>query len=54
MMGFINIFLSEPLVSGYTTGASMHVFNSQLQHITGLGSLISTPPGLFRIPKVIK
>ncbi len=44
--------MSEPLISGYTTGAATHVFTSQLQHITGLGSLIKVPAGLFKIPRV--
>ena len=49
-LGFIAIFLSEPLISGYTTGAACHVFTSQLQHITG----VSTPskPGLWSVPQV--
>ena len=51
-LGFITIFLSEPLISGYTTGAAVHVFTSQLQHITGLGETIKVAPGLFRIPRV--
>ena len=52
-LGFITIFISEPLISGYITGAAVHVFTSQLQHITGLGLLIKVPPaGLFKIPKV--
>ena len=51
-LGFITIFLSEPLISGYTTGAAVHVFTSQLQHITGLGETIRVTPGLFRIPRV--
>jgi MFS superfamily sulfate permease-like transporter len=49
-LGFITIFLSEPLISGYTTGAACHVFTSQLTHITG----VSTPimPGLWSVPLV--
>ena len=49
-LGFITIFLSTPLISGYTTGAAIHVFSSQLKHITGLD--IDVPPGIFRVPKV--
>ena len=51
-LGFITIFLSEPLVSGYTTGAAVHVFTSQLRHIFGLR--IHTPTGLLSVPKVCK
>ena len=53
-LGFITIFLSEPLLSGYTTGAAMHVFSRQLQHITGLGEIIRVPQGHLMIPKVMK
>ena len=49
-LGFITIFLSEPLVSGYTTGAAVVVFTSQLRHIIGVDA--NVPPGLFRVPKV--
>lgn len=48
--GFISIFLSEPLVSGYTTGAAVHVFSSQLRHIFGNAN-IKAEPGLWRVPK---
>jgi len=47
-LGFISIFLSEPLVSGYTTGAAVHVFTSQLRHITGID--VNVPPGILRVP----
>ena len=53
-LGFITIFLSEPLISGYTTGAAVHVFTSQLQHITGLDDRLRVTPGVFRIPRVRK
>ena len=36
-MGFITIFLSEPLISGYTTGSAVHVFTSQIPYIFGIG-----------------
>ena len=49
-LGFITIFLSDPLVSGYTTGAAVHVFTSQLKHITGIDT--KTSPGLWRVPRV--
>ena len=51
--GFITIFLSDALVSGYTTGAAVHVFSSQLRHIVGLRSSdVMVEPGLFALPKV--
>ena len=46
-------FLSEPLVSGYTTGAAVHVFTSQLRHIVGVpSSAVRVDPGVFALPKV--
>ena len=50
-LGFITIFLSESLISGYTTGAAVHVFTSQLKHIFGM-TLDSTQSGFFYIVKV--
>jgi len=51
--GFITIFLSDALVSGYTTGAAVHVFSSQLRHIVGLSSsAVKVEPGLFALPRV--
>ena len=49
-LGFISIFLSEPLVSGYTTGAAVHVFTSQLRHITGFDP--DVPRGYLIVPRV--
>ncbi|KAB1264006.1 Solute carrier family 26 member 6 [Camelus dromedarius] len=34
--GFVVTYLSEPLVRGYTTAASVHVFVSQLKYVFGL------------------
>ena len=49
-LGFITIFLSESLISGYTTGAACHVFTSQLQHIFGL--VLERQTGILSVPKV--
>ncbi|PFX33451.1 sulfate anion transporter 1-like isoform X1 [Stylophora pistillata] len=35
-MGFLATFLSEPLISGFTTGSAVLVVNSQLKHILGV------------------
>ena len=35
-LGFLTIYLSTPLTRGFTTGASMHVFTSQVKHIFGI------------------
>ena len=49
-LGFVTIFLSESLISGYTTGAAVHVFTSQLKHIFGLQ--IPSIRGILNVPKV--
>jgi len=52
-LGFITTFLSEPLVSGYTTGAAVHVFTSQLRHLVGVPSAdVRVDPGVFSLPRV--
>ena len=35
-MGFLTTFLSDPLISGFTTGAAVHVLSSQLHSIFGV------------------
>ena len=35
-LGFVATFLSDPLISGFTTGSAVLVVVSQLQHILGL------------------
>ncbi|XP_078597079.1 prestin-like isoform X1 [Branchiostoma floridae x Branchiostoma japonicum] len=35
-LGFITIYLSDPLVSAFTTSAAFHVVNSQIKHLFGL------------------
>lgn len=35
-LGFLTSFLSDPLISGFTTGAAVHVFSSQLHAIFGV------------------
>ena len=35
-LGFVAVYLSDPLVSGFTTGAACHVFTSQIKHIFGV------------------
>jgi len=51
--GFITMFLSDALISGYTTAAAVHVFSSQLRHIIGLSSsTVSVEPEVLALPKV--
>jgi high affinity sulfate transporter 1 len=49
-LGFISIFLSESLVSGYTTGAACHVFTSQLKHVLGIDNGVH--PGILQVPRI--
>ncbi|CAH1782637.1 unnamed protein product [Owenia fusiformis] len=35
-LGFLTIYLSDPLISGFTTGAAFHVLTSQVKHMFGL------------------
>ncbi|XP_072024971.1 prestin-like, partial [Amphiura filiformis] len=35
-LGFVTIYLSEPLVRGFTTGAAVHVFTSQFKSLFGI------------------
>ncbi|ESO95832.1 hypothetical protein LOTGIDRAFT_116526 [Lottia gigantea] len=35
-LGFVTVYLSDPLISGFTTGAACHVFTSQIKHIFGV------------------
>lgn len=44
-LGFITIFLSDPLVSGFTTGAAILVGTSQMKHIFGLDIERQSSPG---------
>ena len=37
-LGFITTYLSDPLVSGFTTGAACHVFTSQIIHVFGIST----------------
>lgn len=45
------MYLTEPFISGYTTGAALHVFTSQIPSVFGL----KTPRGVqgpFKLPKI--
>ena len=35
-LGFVTIYLSEPLTRAFTFGASIHVFSSQIKHVFGI------------------
>lgn len=45
------MYLTEPFISGFTTGAAIHVFTSQIPSIFG----VKSPSGIsrtFRLPKM--
>ncbi|XP_070557774.1 prestin-like [Ptychodera flava] len=39
-MGFVTVYLSTPLVRGFTTGAACHIFTSQIKFLFGLSDYI--------------
>ncbi|XP_044279152.1 prestin isoform X2 [Varanus komodoensis] len=46
--GFVAIYLTEPLVRGFTTAAAVHVFTSQLKYLFGIEtSSISGAPSIL-------
>ncbi|KAL5013174.1 hypothetical protein ScPMuIL_007444 [Solemya velum] len=46
-LGFVTIYLSDPLISGFTTGCACHVFTSQIQHVFGIKA--GTYQGPFKL-----
>lgn len=50
-LGFLTVYLTEPFISGFTTGAAVHVFTSQLPSVFGLKSPRDIH-GLLKIPRI--
>lgn len=50
-LGILSFLLSECLVSGFTTGAAVHVFTSQVKDLLGLQ--LPRIKGNFKLIKVI-
>ncbi|XP_013411874.1 prestin [Lingula anatina] len=50
-LGFITNYLSDPLISGFTTGAACHVFSSQIKHVFGLRIKASKITNPFKLVK---
>ena len=46
------MYLSDPLVSGFTTGAAFHILSSQVRHFLGLTVPRGTSSGIFGLFKV--
>ncbi|KAL6460032.1 hypothetical protein MHYP_G00317910 [Metynnis hypsauchen] len=51
-VGFIVIYLSETLVSGFTTAAAVHILVSQLKFVLGLN--VNSKSGIFNIFKSLE
>lgn len=51
-LGFLINYLSDPLISGFTTGAACHVFTSQIKHVFGLKIKSSKYSNPFKLPKL--
>jgi len=49
-LGFVAVYLSDPIISGFTTGAAILVFTSQVKHILGL--TVPRYAGAFAVVKV--
>ena len=49
-MGFVTTYMSDPLISGFTTASAVHVGTSQVKYIFGLK--IPRSDGLFQVIKV--
>jgi MFS superfamily sulfate permease-like transporter len=49
-LGFLTVYLTEPFISGFTTGAAVHVFSSQIPSIFNVRSPRS-PPGALKLPR---
>ena len=49
-LGFVAVYLSDPIISGFTTGAAILVFTSQVKHIFGLE--VPRYSGAFAVVKV--
>ena len=51
-LGFVAVYLSDPIISGFTTGAAVLVFTSQVKHILGL--TVPRYAGVFAVVKVCR
>lgn len=44
-LGILSVYLSDPVVSGYTTGAAVMVFTSQINEVFGVHKSRASGPG---------
>ena len=49
-MGFLTVYLTEPFISGFTTGAAVHVFSSQIPSAFGVPSPRSSS-SVLKLPR---
>ncbi|CAF1228653.1 unnamed protein product [Rotaria sordida] len=49
-LGFVTVYMTEPFISGFTTGAAIHVFSSQIPSIFGVQSPRNVPV-IFKLPR---
>ena len=50
-LGFLSIYLSDPLIGAFTSAASIHIITAQLGNMFGFP--LVEQAGLFSLPKVI-
>lgn len=55
-LGFVTVFLSEPLIAGYVTASGLITFTSQISNIFGMKinikPVISNYPDILSVPRV--
>jgi len=51
-LGFLTKYLSDPLISGFTTGAAFHILSSQFRHFLGMEVPSGTNSGYFSLFKL--
>ncbi|CAF3613631.1 unnamed protein product [Rotaria sp. Silwood1] len=49
-LGFLTVYLTEPFISGFTAGAAVHVFSSQIPSVFGVKSPRNVD-GAFKLPR---
>lgn len=49
-LGFFTVYLTEPFISGFTSGAAVHVFSSQIPSVFGVQSPRNVD-GVFKLPR---
>jgi len=57
-LGFLTTLLPDPVIQGFTTGASFHVAMSQAKYLFGLSKIVKREPGIcelfYTLGKIIK